>query len=291
MKPNHKFRIQPDSKVKLKEFDPAYTDGYQNQEDAAEHMKEDLEKLDQLQECLFAGKQYSILIILQAMDAAGKDGVIKHVMSGLNPQGTIVTSFKHPSDEEYAHDFFWRATKALPPKGMIGIFNRSYFENALICRVHPELILNENLPPENSIEELGEKFWTKRFRQINNYERILAENGTIILKFFLNISLEEQRSRLLQRIENPDKHWKFQFSDIDERSYWKDYMKCYEEILRETSTDHAPWFVIPADNKWYTRAAIADILVKELEKLKLKFPKADAAELKKLEEAKGLLGG
>ncbi len=291
MKDPLSFRIKPDSKVKLKDYDPSYTDGYKNEEDAAVHMNEDLEKLDQLQECLYAGKQYSVLIILQAMDAAGKDGVIKHVMAGLNPQGTIVTSFKHPTDEEYGHDFFWRATKALPAKGMIGIFNRSHYENVLICRVHPELIDNENLPSENSLKKLGKKFWEKRFRQINNYERTLAENGTLVLKFFLNISLEEQRSRLLKRIENPDKHWKFQFSDIDERKYWKEYMACYEDLLAETSTDSAPWFVIPADNKWYTRAAIARILVKELEKLKLKFPKADPEELKKLDEARAMLNG
>lgn len=289
MKVFKKFAINNPSKFRLKDHDPAYTDGYSGEEDAKENMAEDIEKLVKLQECLFAGNQYSILIILQAMDAAGKDGVIKHVMTGLNPQGCVVKSFKHPSDEEYAHDFFWRFNKSLPNRGQIGIFNRSYYENTLICRVHPELILNERLPGCQTIEKVDEAFWQSRFKKINNYEKTLVDHGTIVLKFFLHLSKDEQRMRLLKRIDNPEKQWKFSLSDINERRYWKDYQHSYEETIKGTSTKAAPWFVIPADNKWYTRTAIAAILVKELEKLKLKYPETPPAEKKKLMEARKTL--
>ena len=220
------------------------------------------------------------------MDAAGKDGVIKHVMSGLNPQGCNVKSFKHPTDEDYDHDYFWRFNKALPETGKIGIFNRSYYENVLICRVHPEFILDEKLPHYDSVKKVDDTFWKHRFRQINRFEKNLVENGTVILKFFLHLSKEEQQKRLLERIDNEEKNWKFSFADINERKYWDEYQVCYEEAIRATSTDEAPWYVIPADNKWYTRVAIANILVEKLEALHLKYPELPKAEKQKLQDAK-----
>ncbi len=289
MKAIKKFQITHPSKFSLKDHDPAYTDGYTSQEEANEEMSKDIIRLVELQERLFAGNQYSVLIILQAMDAAGKDGVIKHVMSGLNPQGCVVQSFKHPTDEEYDHDYFWRINKALPGRGQIGIFNRSYYENVLICKVHPELILNEKLPGINSVDKVDKDFWQKRYKQINAFERTLRENGTIILKFFLHLSKDEQRDRLLRRIDNPDKHWKFQYSDINEREYWKQYQHCYEDMIEATSTPTAPWYVIPADNKWYTRTSIANILVQSLEGLDLKFPVISDEEKAKLEEGRAKL--
>lgn len=283
------FRIEKDSKLKLKKHDAAYTDGFKHEEEATRSMEEDIEKLVKLQEKLYASGRYSVLIILQAMDAAGKDGVIKHVMSGLNPQGCRVTSFKHPSSEEYVHDFLWRHSKALPESGQIGIFNRSHYENVLVCRVHPELVLNERLPGYDTVKKLDQSFWEHRFRQIKRFEKNLVQNGTLVIKFFLNVSKEEQRQRLLARIEEPEKHWKFSFGDIDERKYWDDYHKCYEEALQATSTNRAPWYVIPADHKWYTRAVIAHILVKHLEALDLQFPTLPDSEQHKLEQAKKIL--
>ncbi|MES2629091.1 MAG: polyphosphate kinase 2 family protein [Bacteroidota bacterium] len=289
MNSRKKFAITDPSEFKLKHIDPASTGNYSGEEEALEHMADDLKSLNKLQEVLFAESKHSVLIILQAMDASGKDGVIKHVMAGLNPQGTLVKSFKHPNDEEYAHDFFWRVNKSLPAKGQIGIFNRSYYENVLICRVHPELILDEHIPGYESVEQVDKKFWKKRFKQINAYEKTLSENGTTILKFFLHISPEEQRLRLLKRIDNPDKHWKFQFSDINERKYWKDYMNCYEDMIVHTSTELAPWYVIPADNKWFTRTTIASILEETLKKLEMKFPVSSEEENENLAKAKAML--
>ncbi len=284
-----KFLIKEDSKLKLKKHNPAYTDGFKDEEEANQTMQHDIKKLIKLQEKLFASNQYSVLIILQAMDAAGKDGVIKHVMSGLNPQGCGVKSFKHPTDEDYEHDYFWRFNKALPESGKIGIFNRSYYENVLICRVHPEFILDEKLPNFNEIKKINKGFWQHRFKQINGFEKNLVQNGTIILKFFLHLSKQEQQKRLLERIENEEKNWKFSFSDINERKYWDEYQTCYEDAIEATSTNEAPWYIIPADNKWYTRAAIANILVRKLESLNLSFPELPKAEKQKLEEAKMLL--
>ena len=283
---NEKFCVKEDSKFKLKEYEPSYVDGFKDEEDAKEMMHDDIKKLIKLQEKLFASNQFSVLIILQAMDAAGKDGVIKHVMSGLNPQGCNVKSFKHPTDEDYEHDYFWRFNKALPESGNIGIFNRSYYENVLICRVHPEFILAERLPKYDDVKKLDNDFWEHRFKQINRFEKNLVQNGTVILKFFLHLSKEEQRKRLLDRIDQKEKNWKFSFADINERKYWDEYQSCYEEAIKETSTKEAPWYVIPADNKWFTRATIANILVEKLEELDLKFPQLPKTESEKLDDAK-----
>ncbi len=288
-KDTHKFLVKPDSKLKLKKYDPANIDGFKDEHDAKGVMQSDIKKLIKLQEKLYANDRYSLLIILQAMDAAGKDGVIKHVMNGINPQGCKVTSFRHPSDEEYRHDYFWRYNKALPESGQIGIFNRSHYEHVLICRVHPKFILNEKLPKYDTIEKLDNDFWEHRFRQINRFEKNLVESGTIVLKFFLHLSKKEQRKRLLERIEEKNKNWKFSFADIDERQYWDEYHKCYEKAIEATSTKEAPWYIIPADNKWYTRVAIANILVEQLEKLHLKYPDVSSEEKQKLERAKSLL--
>ncbi len=286
MKRIDELLAKPEETVILKDTDAGSTDGFKDETDAKQQINEDIEHLIKLQEKLYADNRYSVLIILQAMDAAGKDGVIKHVMSGLNPQGCRVNSFKHPSDEEYEHDFFWRYNKALPERGQLGIFNRSYYENVLICRVHPDYILKERLPGYEDTDKLDADFWQHRFRQINRFEKNLAQNGTIILKFFLHISKSEQRKRLLKRIENPDKQWKFSFADINERAYWDKYMVCYEEAIAATSTEHAPWYIIPADHKWFSRAAIADILVKKLESLNLQYPDLPPAEKSKLADAK-----
>ena len=283
---NDKFIIKEDSKFKLKDHSPSFIDGFKNEDDAKEVMLDDIKKLIKLQEKLFANNQYSVLIILQAMDAAGKDGVIKHVMSGLNPQGCSVKSFKHPTDEDYEHDFFWRFNKALPESGKIGIFNRSYYENVLICRVHPEFILDEKLPKYDDVKKLDDNFWQHRFKQINRFEKNLVQNGTIILKFFLHLSKEEQRKRLLDRIDQTEKNWKFSFADINERKYWDEYQTCYEEAIKATSTEEAPWFVIPADNKWFSRVTIANILVEQLDALHLKYPELPKAEIQKLQDAK-----
>ncbi len=284
-----KLHVRPGSKVNLSSYDPADTDGFKDEAAADQSIKEDLETLNELQEKLYAAGRHSVLIILQAMDAAGKDGVIKHVMAGLNPQGCKVTSYKHPSDEEYDHDFLWRFNKGLPQTGQIGIFNRSHYENVLICRVHPEFIMNEHLPKYDDVKKLKDQFWQHRFKQIRRFEKNLTQNGMVILKFFLHISKEEQRERLLARIENKDKHWKFSFADINERKYWDDYHRCYKEAIQATSTKNAPWYIIPADHKWYTRASIASILVEKLKSLHLKFPVLPEAELKKLEDARELL--
>jgi PPK2 family polyphosphate:nucleotide phosphotransferase len=283
------FLVEKGEKLKLKKHDPSYTSGFKGEEEAALAMKEDLAKLKKLQEKLYAGGRHSVLIILQAMDAAGKDGVIKHVMSGLNPQGCKVTSFKHPSNEEYVHDFLWRHVKALPESGQIGIFNRSHYENVLVCRVHPELVLNERLPEYDEVTKLDEQFWQHRFRQIRRFEKNLVQNGMLILKFFLNVSKEEQRRRLLSRIDNKDKQWKFSFTDINERKHWDDYQECYRDVLEATSTKHAPWYIIPADHKWYTRAVIADLLVQHFDALGLQYPELPEAEAEKLVQAKALL--
>ena len=253
-------------------------------------LEEGIRKLAMMQDKLYAHNQYSVLIVLQAMDAAGKDGAIKHVMSGLNVQGVRVASFKVPSSQELDHDYFWRHYKELPPRGEIGIFNRSHYENVLVTRVHPEFILNENLPGVNTLKDINTDFWERRFKQINRFEKNLAENGTIILKFFLHVSKNEQKKRFLERIDNPEKNWKFSLADVEERKYWNQYMEAYEEMLPATSTEEAPWFVIPADDKWYSRLIISAIITEQFEKLKLSYPKVSKAQLEKLQLAKkGLL--
>jgi PPK2 family polyphosphate:nucleotide phosphotransferase len=280
-----KYIVDPGSKVALKDFDPGDTGKYKSKEDAQKDLQEDIEALTALQDVLYAENSRALLLIFQAMDAAGKDGVIKHVMSGVNPQGCQVFSFKTPSAEELDHDYLWRCLKALPERGRIGIFNRSYYEEVLVVRVHPEFLKNQNLPAGEAKENL----WKRRFEDINAVEKYLSRNGTVILKFFLHVSKKEQKERFLERIETPAKHWKFSAADVKERSYWKEYMKAYEEMLQNTSTAWAPWHVIPADHKWFTRALVAEIIIDKLKSLKLSYPKLSEAQKADLEKARKAL--
>lgn len=281
--------VQPGSKVDLQFYKTDY-EGNELKKDAAEKLLEmDVEKLSELQDKLYAHNKYRMLIIFQAMDASGKDGAVKHVMSGLNPTGVIVRSFKAPSSVELDHDFFWRHYKALPGRGEIGIFNRSHYENVLITKVHPELILKENLPNINSIEDINEEFWESRYNQINRFEENLVQNGTIILKFFLHISLKVQKKRIIERINDPKKNWKVSPTDIKERGFWKDYQKAYEKAIEKTSTSNAPWFIIPANPKWYTRLVIATIIYAQFEQLNLKYPEVSAEVKEELQAMKAEL--
>ena len=248
-------------------------------------LAENIAHLTEAQELLYANDVYSVLIILQAMDAAGKDGTIKHVMSGVNPQGCQVFSFKKPSDEELDHNFLWRYMKALPERGRIGIFNRSYYEEVLVVKVHPELHERQKLPPGKR----GKSFWQERYEDINHFERHLSRNGTLILKFFLHISKDEQKKRFLERLETPEKYWKFSASDLAERAFWKDYMEAFEEALSATSTEWAPWYIIPADHKWVARAVVADIVTSAISSLHLAYPEVTPEKLKALEEARAQL--
>ena len=269
-----KLYAKPGDKISLKNFDPKYVADY-TKKSAKTALKENKKELSNLQEVFWADDRYSLLIVLQASDAAGKDGAIRHVMSGLNPQGCRVSSFKQPSKEELDHNYLWRHYKELPERGQIGIFNRSHYENVLVTKVHPEYILSEKLPEINKIDKVNDKFWQNRYRQINDFEKEIYENGTHILKFFLNLSKEEQKQRFLDRLNEPEKNWKFSSGDLKERKYWCDYQKAYEDMLTETSTEHAPWYIIPADNKWFSRKAIGEIIVRKLRSLDLKFPKAE----------------
>jgi PPK2 family polyphosphate:nucleotide phosphotransferase len=275
--------VEPDRKISLrKDFDPKYTGGFKTKEGALGELKSNVEEMASQQDVLSAGETYALLLVFQALDAAGKDGTIKHVMSGLNPQGCEVTSFKSPSQEELDHDYLWRSAKRLPQRGRIGIFNRSYYEEVLVVRVHPDLLKQQHLPPLDKNESL----WKRRFEQINSFERYLVNNGIVILKFFLNISKSEQKSRFLKRIEEKEKNWKFSAADIRERRSWDDYMDAYEDMFNHTSTDWAPWFIIPADHKWFTRLCVSEITVAALKSLGLKYPQAGKEELVELQKAK-----
>ena len=245
---------------------------------------EEQEKLRELQQKLYSDGSKSILIVLQAMDAAGKDSLIKHVFGGVNPQGCEVHSFKTPSSKEYDHDFLWRHYIALPEKGKIGIFNRSHYESVLVCKVHPEYNLNEKVWKD--VDDFDDEFWENRYESIRNFEKHLANNGTTIVKIFLNVSQEEQKKRFLDRINEPDKNWKFAASDLSERALWPDYMKAYEEAINETSKEYAPWYVIPADNKWFARVAAIQIIIDTMEKMDLKYPTLSEKETNALAEAK-----
>jgi PPK2 family polyphosphate:nucleotide phosphotransferase len=278
------YKIDEKSKFNLSKCKTNDTGKIKSKDEAGELLLKNTQKLIELQDKLFAQDKYGILIIIQAMDTAGKDGAIKHVMSGLNPQGTKVHSFKKPSDEELDHDYLWRANLHLPERGMIGIFNRSYYEEVLVVRVH-NLIKTEKIPAEF----ITDKIWEKRFRQIRDYETYLFENGIIPIKFFLHISKDEQKKRLLDRIDKKEKNWKFSEADIKERAFWDKYQECYEEMIRETSTKKAPWYVVPADNKWYARLLISKILNYRLEKLDLEYPKLDKEKIKNLEVFKSRL--
>jgi PPK2 family polyphosphate:nucleotide phosphotransferase len=261
--------VKPGSDVGLANFDAGSTGTFHNRDHAQSKLKKDIDRLAELQDVFFASEQYALLIVLQGMDAAGKDGVIKHVMTGVNPQGVDVTSFKVPSALELEHDYLWRTTKALPPRGRIGIFNRSYYEELVVARVHSSVLEREDLPPGS----IGSPdLWKDRFEDINAFERHMARNGTVILKFFLHLSNDQQRKRLLERIDTPDKNWKLSASDVHERTFWNSYQRAYEELLEHTSTSWAPWYIVPADHKWFTRVAVASIIVAKLESLGLSYP-------------------
>lgn len=267
-----KLQFPIDGAGKLADFTTQYTGDYKKQKDAEKALKRGINKLAELQHKLYAHDKVSLLIVLQAMDAAGKDSTIRHVMSGINPQGCTVTSFKKPSEEELDHNYLWRCNKALPRKGDIGIFNRSYYEEVLVVRVHPELLKYQKLPVSFSDGKPDISFWEQRYREINNFEQYLVENGTHILKFFLNVSKEEQKERFLSRIQESKKNWKFSSKDIDERKHWDDYQEAYEQALLHTSTSFAPWYVIPADNKWFMRLAVCEIIVDKLNAMGLQYP-------------------
>lgn len=281
-----RFRVTDGDGFRLKHFDPADTCGLDIDKDTAKQLLQGgVRRLRELQERLYAGKRWSLLIVLQAMDTAGKDSTIEHVMSGVNPQGCRVTSFKAPSQLELSHNFLWRATCALPGRGEIGIFNRSYYEDVLVVRVHPPLLKKQGLAPRL----IGKDIWQERFQSIRAFERHLARNGTVILKFFLHLSKEEQRRRLLERIDQPDKNWKFDPADLAERGHWDAYQASYQDAIANTATKAAPWHVVPADNKWFTRLFVAAAIVDGLEKRKLKFPKLDDEAREMMDRARDAL--
>jgi PPK2 family polyphosphate:nucleotide phosphotransferase len=278
-----KILVKPSQTVSLaRDFDPDYTGDFKDKVEAEGLLRSNIELLMEQQDILYANASQSLLLIFQAMDAAGKDSTIKHVMSGVNPQGCQVSSFKAPSGEELRHDYLWRAVKCLPEHGRIGIFNRSYYEEVLVVRVHPELLASQHLAPKDA----GPHLWKRRFEEINNFERYLTHNGTVVLKFFLNVSRKEQKKRFLKRIEQKEKNWKFSAADIRERQFWEKYMISYEEAFSHTSTPRAPWFVVPADHKWFTRLCVSQIIVATLKALALKYPKPTKEQLDELEKAK-----
>jgi PPK2 family polyphosphate:nucleotide phosphotransferase len=279
------FRIDHGEKFRLKNHDPGSTRGYESGEDAKETLAKGVSALSDMQQMLYAQCHWALLLIFQAMDAAGKDGAIRHVMSGVNPQGCQVYSFKAPSAEELNHDFLWRTNKCIPERGRIGIFNRSYYEETLVVRVHPEFLKHQSMPPEL----ITKNIWTERYEDINAMERHLSRNGVIVRKFFLNISKGEQKRRFLRRLEDPDRNWKFSASDAKERAHWDDYMKAYEDTIRHTATPHAPWYVVPADNKWFTRLVVAAAIIDTLQDLNLHYPKVDDAKRTELDLARRLL--
>jgi PPK2 family polyphosphate:nucleotide phosphotransferase len=284
----NRFKITDGEKFSLKDHDTAYSADIKK-EDSEDILDDLIKQTSIIQSELYAENRHSLLILFQAMDAAGKDGAIAHTMSGLNPQGCEVYSFKQPSAEEMNHDFLWRHYKVLPACGRIGVFNRSYYENVLVTKVHPELLLNEHLPGIDSIKKADKKFWDHRYESIRSFEKHLTSNGTIIIKFFLHLSKREQKERFLQRIDDPDRNWKFSAADIQERKFWDDYMDAYEKAIKETSTSHCPWYVLPADKKWFTRIAISTIILDTLKGLKLEYPVLPKAEMAKLKVAKKFL--
>ncbi len=270
---------------RLKDFDPADTGHWKSKEHAEQELQDGIFRMANLQDQLYAQDRWSLLLIFQAMDAAGKDGAIKHVMSGVNPQGCEVYSFKAPSNEELQHDFLWRTTCKLPERGHIGIFNRSYYEEVLVVRVHREVLKGQKIP--DSL--VGKNLWGERFEDIRHFEKHMARNGTVIRKFFLHLSKKEQKERFLKRLEEPEKNWKFSAGDIHEREYWDDYQNAYEDMIRNTTTNYAPWYVVPADNKWFSRLVVSAVIVATLEELNLSYPKVDSAKKKELDRAKKLL--
>ena len=279
------FCITKGEKFRLKDWDPAATTGVKNKQHAQNILDAREGVLSRLQEKLYAQDRWAVLVVLQALDAAGKDGVIKHVMSGVNPQGCDVHAFKSPSSEEFNHDFLWRTQKCVPERGKIGIFNRSYYEEVLVVRVHPTLLRAERLPDELITKHI----WDQRYEDINAYEEYLTRNGVMIRKFFLHVSKEEQKKRFLERLEDPKKNWKFAMADVSERGFWKNYQEAYEEMIQNTAAKHAPWFVVPADNKWFTRLIVASAIIQALDELHLSFPEVDKARKKELEAVRASL--
>ena len=279
------YRVDSGKHFRLKDFDPAECGGHSAKEQAAEVLQEGIVRTAELQDMLYAQDEWAVLLIFQALDAAGKDGIIKHVMSGVNPQGCQVFSFKAPSDPELQHDFLWRTTDKLPERGKLGIFNRSYYEEVLVVRVHSAILKSQKTPPALVTKNI----WEERYEDIRHFEQHMARSGTVIRKFFLNLSKKEQKVRFLKRLEEPEKNWKFSAADIHERAYWDDYQKAYEDMIANTATEHAPWYVVPADNKWFTRLVVSAVLVETLEGLDLSYPKVDWAKRKELAAAKKLL--
>ena len=283
-----KFLIPEGSHVDLNDHPTDFSGDYTDKKEAVKDLEKNVERLRELQDVLYAQDEQALLVVFQAMDAAGKDGAIEHVMSGVNPQGCHVVSFKQPSDEELSHDFLWRCAKNLPERGKIGIFNRSHYEEVLVVRVHPQILQSQHLPDDIKNDK---NVWKNRFEQIRNFESNLAANGTRILKFFLNVSKEEQKQRFLSRIAEEEKNWKFSMGDVKERGHWDEYMNAYTEAIENTSTEAAPWYIIPADKKWFTRLAVSEVIVKKLESMKPQYPvvtdehKAELAEAKKILEA------
>ncbi len=281
-----KFRIAEGSKLDLSDHPTDFTGDYTDKQDAVKDLEANVERLKGLQDMLYAQDVHSLLIIFQAMDAAGKDGAIEHVMSGVNPQGCHVVSFKQPSHEELDHDFLWRCQKNLPGRGMIGIFNRSHYEEVLVVRVHPAILQNQPLP---DYAKNDKDIWNKRFKHIRDWEDHLYENGIHVIKFFLNVSKREQKARFLSRIDENEKNWKFSMGDVKEREYWDDYMKAYTEAIEATSTERSPWFIIPADKKWFTRLAVSEVIVQTLGSMALHYPRMTEEHIAELDEAKKLL--
>jgi PPK2 family polyphosphate:nucleotide phosphotransferase len=281
------YRVEHGKKFRLKDYDPGDTAKLESEERAKELLAQGISRMVELQDKLYAQQRWGLLLIFQAMDAAGKDGVIKRVMSGINPQGCQVYSFKAPSTEELNHDYMWRNMRCLPERGRIGIFNRSHYEEVLVVRVHPELLANERIPPSL----VNKNIWEERFQDIRAWERYLSRNGFVIRKFFLNLSKKEQKKRFLSRLDEPEKNWKFSTGDLHEREHWDEYMKAYEEMIANTSTPEAPWYVIPADHKWFTHLAVSAAIVETLDDLNLSYPKVDAQKQKELEAAKKALMG
>ncbi len=280
-----RFRVEDGRKFRLKDFDPSSTEGIGSQREARGLLESGLRDLRGRQEKLYAQAQWALLLILEGMDSAGKDSLIKHVMSGVNPMGCEVVSFKRPSEEELRHDFLWRSACKLPQRGRIGIFDRSYYEEVLVARVHPETLASERLPATL----LSKNIWNQRYQDICAFERYLARNGTVIRKFFLHLSKGEQKKRFLKRLERPDKNWKFEEQDAKDRKLWPQYMKAYEKMIRNTSTPHAPWYVVPADHKWFTQVVVAKVVTETLDDLGLSFPKATGKTRKELDAARALL--
>jgi PPK2 family polyphosphate:nucleotide phosphotransferase len=280
-----RFRVPRDTHVRLDEYDTTYTDDFHSKKEMKKKLAKDIKRLAELQDVLYAHDRYALLVIFQALDAAGKDSTIKHVMSGVNPQGCQVFSFKAPSAEELDHDYMWRCAQRVPERGRIGIFNRSYYEEVLVARVHREILERQKLPPSLVDGDI----WERRFREINQFEEYLVNNGITVLKFFLNVSKEEQKKRFLDRIDRPEKNWKFSSSDVHEREHWDEYRHAYEQMFSHTSTGHAPWHIIPADHKWFMRGVVAEIIIRTLEGMDLHYPTVSDEHRAGLERARALL--